>query len=270
MRHPLPTLTFTLISIAACDPARQPVTLTFQPLVGTSPFACGQSYPGVGTASTQVQPSDFRLYVHNVRLIDGSGAERPLTLDQDQLWQYQDVALLDFEDKTAPCDGTTATNFTVRGQAEVGSGGYTGLRFVVGIPPALNHGNQATAPSPLNLSGMFWSWEAGYKFLRTEGKSDAGAAAFLMHLGSTGCANTPSGETECANLNTPEVALAGFDPQKNRVGVDLAELLAGSDLSAGMSCHSEAKPERCGAAFQHLGLPLAGTAAGTQTFFRVE
>ena len=270
MRHYLPTLTFTLIAIAACDPARQPVTITFQPRVGSRPFACGQSYPGVGTASTQVQPSDFRLYLHNVRLIDSSGIERPLLLEQDQLWQYQDVALLDFEDKTAPCDGTTGTNYTLRGQAEAGSGSYTGLRFAVGVPQGLNHGNQATAPSPLNLSGMFWSWEAGYKFLRTEGKSDAGAAAFLMHLGSTGCASTPSGETECANANTPQVELLGFDPQKNQVAVDLAELLAGSDLSAGMSCHSEAKPERCGAAFAHLGLPLAGTAAGTQTVFRVE
>lgn len=270
MRQHLSALALSFLIIAACEPAPQPVTISFHALVGSSEFACGQSYAGVGSSATQLQPSDFRLYVHNVRLIDAAGNEQALTLEQDRLWQYQNVALLDFEDKTAPCDGTTATNFTVRGQAPAGVGGYAGVRFVVGVPPELNHGNQATAPAPLNLSGLFWTWEDGYKFLRTEGKSAGGAKSFLMHLGSTDCVGKGGGQTECANLNTPEIQLTGFDPQKNRIGVDLAALLAGSDLSAGMSCHSEESPVNCGPVFQRLGLPLGSAPAGTQTFFRVE
>ena len=150
MRLQLLALTLAALPVAACSPELQPVTINFHALVGSRDFACGQSYAGLGSAATMVQPADFRLYIHNVRLVDQTGAERPLTLDQDQLWQYEDVALLDFENKVAPCDGTAAINTTVRGQA-AGSGGYTGVRFAVGIPPELNHGNQATAPSPAQL-----------------------------------------------------------------------------------------------------------------------
>jgi uncharacterized repeat protein (TIGR04052 family) len=186
------------------------------------------------------------------------------------VWQYQDVALLDFENKVTPCDGTSETNTAVRGQAAAGSGGYAGVRFTLGVPVDLNHGNQATAPAPLNLTGMFWTWQDGYKFLRTEGKSTSGASAFMVHLGSTGCSRDSSGNTQCANLNTPNVSLNNFDPQKNRIDVDLAALLAGSDLSTDMLCMSDPTSAVCGPVFQRLGLPFGSAAAGTQSAFRVE
>jgi uncharacterized repeat protein (TIGR04052 family) len=148
----------------------------------------------------------------------------------------------------------------------MGSGGYRGLRFVLGLPPELNHSNQATAPAPLNFSGLFWSWQDGYKFLRTEGQ--AGASSFMMHLGSTGCLRDAGGQTQCANLNTPQIELPAFDPQTGRVAVDLAALLAGSDLSADARCQSETDASVCLPLFQRLG--LGSTAAGTQTFFRGE
>ena len=270
MRHQLFALTAWLFSAAACSPNLQPLTISFRGAVGSSDFACGQSYPGLGTAATQVQPADFRLYVHDVRLVDSTGAELPLTLDPDPLWQYQNVALLDFENKVAPCAGTAATNLVVHGQAAAGSGGYHGLRFRLGVPAELNHGNQATAPAPLNFSGLFWTWQDGYKFLRTEGQSAGGTSTFMMHLGSTGCQRDPSGQTQCANLNTPQIDLTAFDPQTNRVAVDLAALLAGSDLSTDAMCQSEPASSVCSPLFQRLGVPFGHAAAGTQTFFRVE
>ena len=131
MRQQRLALVFVLgiIPASACAPGEQPVTINFRALVGPSDFACGQSYPGLGSMGTTVQPSDFRLYVSSLRLVDTSGSELPVTLDQDQLWQYQNVALLDFENKVAPCDGTTATNTAVHGQVAPASGGYTGVRF---------------------------------------------------------------------------------------------------------------------------------------------
>lgn len=255
--------------VGGCGQDLQPVTLSFRAVVGDRDFACGQTYAGLGSSAAQVQPADFRLYVHNIRLVDATFAEQPLTLEQDGLWQYQNVALLDFEDKQGLCDGTAATNLTIRGQVAASSTAYTGVRFVLGLPPELNHGNQATAPAPLNLSGLFWSWQDGYKFLRTEGRVVGGNSSFLMHLGSTDCTSA-GGQTQCKNLNTPEIRLAGFDPQRSRISVDLAALLAGSDLGLGMVCQSEPDVTVCGPVFQRLGLPFAGLGAGSQTFFRVE
>ena len=190
MRLQLLALTLAALPVAACSPELQPVTINFHALVGSRDFACGQSYAGLGSAATMVQPADFRLYIHNVRLVDQTGAERPLTLDQDQLWQYEDVALLDFENKVAPCDGTAAINTTVRGQA-AGSGGYTGVRFAVGIPPELNHGNQATAPSPLNFSGLFWTWQTATSSSAPRAKRSAAAAPSWCTWGAPAVSKTP-------------------------------------------------------------------------------
>ena len=48
-------------------------------------------------------------------------------------WQNDDTALLDFEDKTSPCnEGTPETNTIIRAIAPQGE--YTGVRFIVGVP----------------------------------------------------------------------------------------------------------------------------------------
>ncbi len=113
--------------------AYQPVTITFRAAVGSQPFACGSTYRGIGTTGATIDPSDFRFYVSHVRLVTADGAEVPVQLDQDGIWQYDDVALLDFENKEAPCtNGTSQTNRTVRGRVPVGA--YTGLRFALGVP----------------------------------------------------------------------------------------------------------------------------------------
>jgi uncharacterized repeat protein (TIGR04052 family) len=258
------------LTTAACSQDIQPVNVTFSGQVGEQNFACGQTY-SLGIKGTQIQPADFRFYVFNIRLVDTTGTELPMTLEQDGLWQYQNLALLDFENKMTPCDdGTTETNFVVHGSASAGSGTYTGIHFQLGVPATLNHSNQAVAPPPLNLSGLFWTWMDGYKFLRTEGATADQSSAFTVHVGSTGCAPDSTGQTQCANLNNAEIELDNFDPQSNEVVADLAALMAGSDLSADALCQSDPTTTVCGPPFQRLGLPFPGTNAATQTFFRVE
>src|SRR5436190_1721230 len=85
---------------------------------------------------------------------DGDGKEVPLTLDQDGIWQHADLTMLDFENKVQPCnaEGTTLTNTVIRGV--VAPATYTGVRFRLGVPFDMDHQNEATAPSPLNLTGM--------------------------------------------------------------------------------------------------------------------
>ena len=143
------------------------VAINFAGSVGESEFVCGQSYEGIGVSESTITPSDFRFYVSDVALIDADGNAVPLELEQDGKWQYQNTALLDFEDGTNSCDnGTTEVNTTVVGT--VPEGNYQGLQFTMGVPEDLNHEDAAIAPSPLNLTSMWWNWQGGYKFLRVE------------------------------------------------------------------------------------------------------
>ena len=257
---------------------QSPVVLRFTPRVGPQPFACGQKYPGIGLGGSgpaTIEAEDFRLYVHDVRLVDTTGAEVPVRLDEDQKWQASGVALLDFEDKTGLCAGTTATNTEVRGSIAVGAGAraYKGVRFRVGVPFPTNHGDAATAPSPLNLTTMFWTWQSGYKFVRIEGHSASGTG-FIVHLGSTGCTKDAGGQvTACQSPNRPEVALDGFDPTAagaRAIAVDLAGLLGGSDLGKDVECMSGPGAADCVPLFARLGLAYDGAPAGAQALFRLE
>ena len=110
-----------------------PITLNFAAKVGSEAFSCGSTYAGLGADDSTVHPVDFRFYVHDVRLIDDSGAEVPVALTQDGLWQYEGVALLDFEDRSGTCsNGTVQLNDVVVGTVPFGT--YTGIAFELGVP----------------------------------------------------------------------------------------------------------------------------------------
>lgn len=252
---------------------REEATLQFRAVVGDRPFACGQIYSGLGTSAADLIPADLRFYVHDVRLIDPAGREMPFRLVQDGIWQQEDVALLDFEDRTPPCHaGTTQTNNVIRGA--VPPGAYTGVRFSLGVPFRLNHRNAATAGSPLNLTGMFWTWQAGYKFLRFDEATDA----VRLHVGSTGCEyGTPDRVTRCERPNRGEILLRDFDPLADTIVIDLERLFAGTDLRANQpdtapGCESNPFDADCEAVFRALGINFANGLPdpSRQTAFRAE
>ncbi|MEM8505850.1 MAG: MbnP family copper-binding protein [Cyanobacteria bacterium P01_D01_bin.1] len=162
----LPVVAFSQLAAKAEDSPMdsQMVTIQFEGTVGDEAFACGETYQ-LGTAESMVTPLDFRFYVSEVALLDAEGNEVPLVLEQDNLWQHQNVALIDFEDKTGACaNGTTQTRGQVVGAVPPGE--YNGLKFTLGVPFALNHIDSTLAPSPLNLTSMWWNWNFGYKFAR--------------------------------------------------------------------------------------------------------
>jgi len=254
------------------DAPTRSVSIPFSAVVGSDPFTCGTRYSvnGIG-----MEGRDLRFYVSDVRLVRPDGGEVPLVLEQDGLWQYEDVALLDFEDGTAGCrNGTPQTRDRVTGT--VPEAPYGRVRFVLGVPQRLNHSNQATAPSPLSLTALFWSWNAGYKFLRAEVLSDGLPQGFFVHLGSTRClpegrATAPA--TSCGNPNRLEVELP-FDPdQPDHVVFDLAALLEGTALSGTEdqrgACMSSPEDLRCAPVFKALGLPFPDVTPGAQRVFRV-
>lgn len=251
------------------------VELQFEGRVRDEVFSCSETY-AVGSASTDVGLNDFRLYIHDVRLRRADGEEVPLSLEQDGLWQVQDVALLDFEDRSGTCaNGTEETNGVVRGTVPVGD--YDGLSFKLGVPFDLNHGDASVAPSPLNLTGLFWSWNDGYKFLRLDSVSTADDKPFLVHIGSTGCVADAGGKvTACDHPNIAEIVFHDIDPLTTKVLVDYAALVSDSDLSASADdipgCMSDPSDPECLPLFTHLGIDSTDGSPqpDQQSFFRIE
>lgn len=298
-----------LLIVAQAHATTQRISLKFAAMVGAEPFACGKSYADIGLTRSRITPSDFRFYVSAVELIDKRGRAVPLRLDQDGLWQYKNVALLDFEDGQGPCrNGNFGQHSIVTGS--VPRGDYRGMRFTLGIPFELNHSDPTIAPSPLNISGMFWVWQSGYKFVKldmaTSGlpQADYGAelplahrlaamekiaamsgaaanrapraAGFSVHLGSTDCASAslttpPAG---CKNPNRVTVAFDNFDPDRNTVVADAAALLADANVDSNASntapgCMSGPVDADCVKVFEAFGLPFGGNPASEQRFFSV-
>ncbi|NJR52560.1 MAG: metallo-mystery pair system four-Cys motif protein [Leptolyngbyaceae cyanobacterium CSU_1_3] len=269
----------------------QPVTIRFTAKVSSEPFSCKTTYQ-LGKPTVRQVASDFRFYVSEVALIDANGRVVPVTLEQDGKWQYQNVALLDFEDKTGACaNGTVETRDRIIGT--VPKGKYTGLKFTLGVPANLNHEDSALAPSPLNLTGLWWNWQFGYKFARIdlqspsmtqskpkqkhEGHGGAASSGFPIHLGSAGCQAATGSEkpTRCIYVNRPTIIFTRFNSSGNLVVADLVQLVATSNLNQNQSktapgCMSEPNDKDCMGIMTSLGLSFMGKPAATQTFFRVE
>jgi uncharacterized repeat protein (TIGR04052 family) len=266
----------------------QSVDIQFAAAINGQSFACGQSYANVGTTKSTITPSDFRMYVSQVKLVRKDGTAVPVSLAQDGVWQYQNVALIDFENGEGPCrNGTTPTNTSVRGSVPTGE--YTGVELTVGVPFALNHQDPTVAPSPLNSTAMFWNWQGGYKFIKfdtaSNGLSEQKPAApnvmgpvtrYSMHLGSTMCASASRTQapSACQNPKTLTVRLDKFDVQRGQVVVDMGSVLAQANVdvnAAGTSpgCMSFPKDGDCPPVMQALGLAYDGVAAtGSQRLIK--
>lgn len=283
----------------------QEVEIKFSAMVGEKPFKCGESYSNLGTPPATSTPTDFRFYVSDVVLIDASGKAVRLTLKQDGKWQYQNIALLDFENKSGACvNGTVEIRDRVIGT--IPKGNYKGLQFTLGLPSNLNHEDASLAPSPLNLTSLWWNWRGGYKFVRIDLKNQidsrmpaeklgekssqvahgkgshggdrvGGVQGFPIHLGSTGCKAEGKEQkpTSCTNSNTAKVVFSNFDPAKNTVVADIKSLVSQTNLSVNQvntppGCMSEPNDSDCTGIMTNLGLPFAGKTAMKQSFFNVK
>lgn len=240
------------------------------------PFACGEKYDGIGTSKSTITVSDLRFFVSGIALLDAAGKATPLALTQDGKWQNGQVALLDFENGTATCsNGTPDVRTTIEGT--VPAGGYVGVRFDIGLPFEVNHKDPTTAPSPLNLSRLFWNWNGGYKFARIDMKTTGQPQGWVLHLGSTNCTpnNGPTSvPATCANENKPSIVLSSFNPATQTLQFDLAAMLAQSDVDTNTKdtasgCMSGGNDPECKGLFATLGLPFGDVPAGAQSVFTV-
>ena len=150
----------------------------------------------------------------------------------------------------------------------------------MGIPFEEAHGDVTIASAPLDVSAMFWGWQMGYRYLKVDMIGDMSGGhgnrptGFSIHVGDTGCEGPSLSQrpTSCAQINTVQVTLDGFDIDTDAVVADLARLLATTDTTKNMAdtapgCMSEAIDTDCSGIFSGLGLALGDTPAGTQTFF---
>jgi uncharacterized repeat protein (TIGR04052 family) len=251
-----------------------PVSIRFQARVLGAAFNCQQTYQGLGLKKSMLKPKDFRFYVSQVALINSQGQAVPLKLKQDGLWQYQDVALLDFEDKTGSCtSGTTELHTQIEGQIPAGT--YRGLSFELGVPFELNHQDVSQAESPLNMTSLFWVWRSGYKFARIDFSTTGLPQGFFIHLGSTGCSGSDpkaAPSLQCTEPNRAKIFLPDFEPSRHQVIADLGRWLAESDLDSNQpqtaaGCMAEPNDNDCQPLFSRLGLPFAGLPGVSQQFF---
>ncbi len=249
------------LTLLASPVSAQNTTVRFAAEINGQAFECGRSY-ALGKTALNIAPSDWRMFVSEVEFIRPGGQRVPLKLVQDNIWQVGTVSLLDFENGQGPCsNGSTAINTSVRGDLPAGE--YQALRFVIGVPFALNHDDPTRAPSPLNTTAMFWNWQGGYKFIRFD------TPGFPLHLGSTQCAapsrtSAPTGP--CGLPNRVEVLLEGFDARRDTVVLDLGRVLQGTDMTANTprtqpGCMSFPGDADCPAIMGALGLPYDGQAA---------
>ncbi len=266
----------------AADTTPIDLKLKFTPKVGTAPFACGQTYAAMGAEQTTITPRDFRFYASSIALIRKDGTHVPVQLVQDNTWQYQDVALLDFEDFTGGCqDGTPETNTIIHGTVPAGT--YDGVAFDIGIPDAMDHVDLTTLPSPMNLTGLWWGWGYGHIFLAVVTHTDItmptpGTNDHYIHVGSIGCTGDPSiGEPAvCTHPDRPHVELTGFDPTTTAITADYGAVIAKSNLTTSAGCHSMVpmgeSEEVCAYPFDFIGLNwITGSVTPTtQKLFRID
>ena len=266
-------MALSALALGCGDEASTPqqVELRFAAVVGDQPFVCGNTYDNLGADDASLELSDFRFYVQDVELKNAAGAWVPVQHEENS-FQNSGVALLDFEDGCGEL-GTPELNDSLRGTLPAGD--YDGLRFKMGVPFEINHVNSATAPSPLNLTSLFWNWQGGYKFLRID-SGQFSETDWRMHLGSTDCEGDAmaGGVTSCANGNRVEVEFGAFDASASTVVADYAALVEGAALDQDMApdagCMSKPADTDCGPLFANLGLPFGETPAGTQQFFSAE
>ena len=124
------------------------------------------------------------------------------------------------------------------------------------VPFALNHANPLTATAPLDRSELFWTWQAGHKFLRVD-LLDAGRE-WSFHLGSTGCSSASAlrpPAAPCAQPNVMRVEITGIDPLHQSIQLQLHEFVSSMRAAEHAICTGNyAHDPACADIFAKTGL----------------
>jgi uncharacterized repeat protein (TIGR04052 family) len=236
------------------------VVLDFEAMVGSDEASCGKSYKNLGETGVNGTFSDFRFYISDVNFIDKAGEKTALKMNDDGKWQYQNIALLDFENASGSCidrGNTPETNSVVRGIIK--DGNYVSVEFTLGVNQQYNHTNIDSIPAPLNSSSMNWSWQSGRKFTKIEFMPEYGvvksdgtvASIWNFHLGSTGCV-----DNNCSEPNRLTYRIDNFDMDRDSIVFDFASLVNNIELTydggGAVGCMSAKVDPECTNIFESL------------------
>ncbi len=233
------------------------------------------------SGGSQVALKDARFYVHDINLIKTDGSKVAFSMNKDGVFQNSytangktyNVGLLDFADGTSNCatgvfaaGTTTTTNTKITGSGV--SGSFSGIEFTVGVPLDLNHQDDTTLAAPLNSTGMYWSWNSGYKFMKLEFLN--GSVGNAWHIGSSTCTNSVCTYSNRATVTVTKSS-GTFNPSTDTVALDIQALLNGTDTtSSAISCHAgpQSSDTKCGTIGTNMGVTKAtGLSSGTQSAF---
>ena len=165
--------------------------------------------------------------------------------------QKKDGSWVELRDQLAFIDlGSKHQSFSL---TNVPSGNYQAVRFSIGVPKEINHGDPAQYPAihPLNpnLNRLHWNWAGGYIFLALEGKyrtPEKEIEGYVYHLAND---HNLSGITLTApfHIETQTALHLSFDLQKL-----LTSSRPLSFVKDGNSTHSHEGDPISGALIQNL------------------
>jgi hypothetical protein len=190
------------------------IQMQFNFMHGSNSFDQNMNYTdGAGHA---IRFSALKFYASDFHLEDDAG-----------------TTVADYHSKAILADGSNPTAVFPLGT--MGHGHIHEVHFSLGLDSATNHTTDPTsAPYPLNLAGMHWSWNpaAGYKFLLMEGLVDGNAdgdlddtedVAFVYHCATDALLRTDHALIH-ADVDGGTVTLMAK--------VDVATLVSGLDFLA--------------------------------------
>lgn len=282
-------------SLSAMLNADRAISVQFAAMAGDTPVNCASTLPPLGSTQTPAKLLDFRFYLSEAAMIRADGTAVPIKLSANNAWNYTAasgaaVTLIDLEDGSASCaespeQTTAASNAFLSGT--VPAGRYVGMRATLGVPESLNHSQTSAVPPPLDSAAMGWSWQAGRKFAKIEVTQPSAGAwssdSFFVHLGSTGCTgNAGLGTVVCSKPNRATLQFPSFDPAAQKIAVDIAALLAGTNITinqgGAQGCMSAGTDKDCLKVFEALAIDWKTDGSGSglpinegrgQTVFKV-
>jgi hypothetical protein len=160
-----------------------PLKVYFEHIFGASTFNLKQNYITVNNDTMNF--SLFNYYVSNFEFIKSDGSVYTYPVDSSYFLIKESI------------DTSRTIIFN-----NIPAGEYVGVKFIIGVDSLRNTMPLTSRTGVLDpatgAAGMYWSWNTGYIFLKSEGTCSAAPTAmgmnnlFQHHIGLYGGLNTPT------------------------------------------------------------------------------